>query len=120
MSYVLVLDWSAVRDFLDRRPVVPTVAGSVIGRPVVLPVAGSAEWCALDDDDPAKAGALMVAGSRWVLEEEIAEIHERQQALKEAATAISEVKAWASVARFVRDRDRFYRDNPDLRRKQVS
>lgn len=48
----LVKAWAA--DFLDDLPYVPT--------------AGSAEWAALDDYDPAKLAAVVRAGVAWVTE----------------------------------------------------
>lgn len=102
------IDWAATRDYLCRRPVVHTTV-----------IAGSPEWCALDDDDPRKLAALVVAGSRWVLEEDIAEIRWQRGALKRASVAISEAKDWAAVAKFIRDRDAWYRDHPDLKRRSA-
>lgn len=103
----LPISWDPVKDFLYR----------VLGGRTTSIIAGTPEWIALDDDDPQKSTALMVAGSRWCLEEEIAQIRERRHAIKDAAIAVAEARAWASVARFIRDRDRFYREHPDLKRK---
>ena len=33
---------------------------------------------------------------------------------------VSEARDWAVVAKRIRDRDAFYREHPDLRRKKVS
>lgn len=110
-------DWSAVRDFLARRPVVPT--STTITRPVVLPVAGSPEWQRLDDDDPRKTAALIVAGSRWVLEAEIAAFDDARATQKQAAQAISEALPWSRIAKRIRDRDAWYRDHPDVKRRSA-
>ena len=107
MSYDV--DWSAVRDYLYRRPVGPTHI-----------IAGSPEWQALDDDDPAKVAALVTAGSRWVLEEEIEQIHRRRQAHKDMSLGLLEEHPWKKLRQYLSDRDEFYRSNPDLKRKAAS
>ncbi|OPX14383.1 DUF2742 domain-containing protein [Gordonia sp. i37] len=98
-----------------RRPVVPTLTG--IGAPVVLPIAGSPEWAALNDTDSRKLAALVIAGSRWVLERELDEIHCQRSALKQAAAGVSEARDWAAVARRVRDRDEAIRSGAYIPRK---
>ena len=102
------IDWAATRDYLRRRPVVHTTV-----------IAGSPEWRALSDDDPQKLAALVVAGSRWCLEEEIAEIDWQRGDLKRASVAISEALPWSRVAKRIRDRDAWYRDHPDLKRRSA-
>lgn len=102
--------WDPVRDFVYR----------VLGGHTTTIIAGTEAWAALDDDDPAKLAAVLIAGSRWCLEENIAEIHWQRGALKRAANAISESRDWKQVAKRIRDRDQFYRDNPGLKRKKVS
>ena len=115
MSYEL--DWSAIRNFLDRRPVVPNTADGFMHDPISLPVAGSAEWVALDDDDIRKTASLIVAGSRWVLEEQFTQIADRRAAEKSAATEISQARDWAAVAKRVRDRDQALRSGAYIPRK---
>lgn len=100
------LDWSAVRNFLARRPVVPTL--NSIGQPAVLPTAGSAAWIALNDDDPRKAAALLVAGSRWVLEQELDRLDAERAQSKAAAVEIAQARDWARVAQRIRGRDAAY------------
>lgn len=100
------LDWSAVRDFLYRRPVVPTT--TTISKPVVLPTAGTPAWAALDDDDPRKSAALIVAGSRWVLEHNLELLDDERFARKAAAVEIAQAKDWARVAQQIRGRDAAY------------
>ena len=99
------IDWTQVRDFIYRRPVVAVAPGGVIGKPVTIPVAGSPDWVALDDDDPTKTAALVIAGSRWVLEETTAQIADRRTAEKDAAIEISQARQWSTVAQRIRDRD---------------
>lgn len=53
--------WDPVAQFLRRRAI------------PVAPTAGTPDWCALEDDDPRKWAALAVAGSRWVLEQQLAQ-----------------------------------------------
>ncbi|MBE7194943.1 MAG: DUF2742 domain-containing protein [Gordonia polyisoprenivorans] len=98
------LSWDPVAAFVRRR-VSP------------CPVAGTPEWVDLDDTDPAKLHALLVAGSRWVLERDLAQRDHRQAALKDAALDISTAAPWGRIASRIRERDEFYRANPDLRRK---
>lgn len=100
------VDWVAVRDFLYRRPV---------GRTHI--VAGSSEWQALDDNDPEKLTALLIAGSRWCLEEQIAELHARRGAEKAAAVEIASAADWTAVARRIRDRDNALRSGAHIERK---
>ncbi|KSU59648.1 MULTISPECIES: DUF2742 domain-containing protein [unclassified Gordonia (in: high G+C Gram-positive bacteria)] len=103
------VDWDAVRAYVHRVLADVTHTG--------LPVAGTPEWCQLHDDDPAKLAALVIAGSRWVLEEEIAEINWQRDALKRASIAVAQARDWAQVARRIRERDDFHREHPDLKRR---
>ncbi|WP_431840292.1 DUF2742 domain-containing protein [Gordonia hongkongensis] len=103
------VDWSAVRDYLYRHPVGPTHI-----------IAGSPEWQALDDDDPAKLAALITAGSRWVLEEEIEQLARRREAHKAMALGLLETLPWAQLVRQIEQRDQFYKKHPDLMRKKAS
>ncbi|MGV9481752.1 DUF2742 domain-containing protein [Gordonia aichiensis] len=99
--------WNPVRDFVYR----------VLGGRTTTIIAGTPEWIALDDDDPRKTTAVLIAGSRWAHEQELDEIHWQRGALKRAAEEVSAARDWAAVAQRIRDRDQWYRDNPDLRRK---
>jgi len=105
MSYGV--NWEAVRDFVYRLP----------ARPNTTIIAGSPEWCALDDDDPAKLAALITAGSRWVLEEEIDQLARRRQAQKDMALGLLETLPWAQICKQIEQRDEFYRKNADLKRR---
>lgn len=100
------VDWDAVRRFMRYR------------FPEVPPTAGTPEWAALDDTDPSKAGALLIAGSRWVLETQLAQRRNRIVALKDATVAVSTELPWKSIAKVQRDRDDFYRAHPDLKRRR--
>lgn len=108
MSYVV--NWEAVRDFVYRLP----------ARPNTTIIAGSPEWCALDDTDPAKLAALITAGSRWVLEEEIDQLARRREAQKAMALGLLEELPWKKIRQQMADRDAFYKKNPDLRRRRAS
>ncbi|OPX17039.1 hypothetical protein B1964_01750 [Gordonia sp. i37] len=77
-------------------------------RQAVLPTAGSTAWIALDDDDPRKAAALLVAGSRWVLEQELDRLDAEREASKAAAIEIAQARDWARVAQRIRGRDAAY------------
>ena len=101
------ITWNPVRDFVYR----------VLGGRTTTIIAGTPEWIALDDDDPRKTTAVLIAGSRWALEQELDEIHWQRGALKRAAEEVSAARDWAAVAKRIRDRDQFYREHPDLRRK---
>ena len=104
------ITWNPVRDFVYR----------VLGGRTTTIIAGTPEWIALDDDDPRKTTAVLIAGSRWALEQSLDQLDDRRAAAKEAAVDIAEARDWAVVAQRIRDRDAFYREHPDLRRKKVS
>ena len=101
------ITWEPVRDFAYRL---------LAGRTTSI-IAGTPEWCALDDDDPRKTTALIAAGNRWVLEQSLDQIDLRRIAAKHAAIEVATALDWTRVAKGIRDRDQWYRDNPDLRRK---
>lgn len=99
--------WEPVHAFVGRL---------LAGRHTTI-ICGTPEWIALDDDDPRKTTALIAAGNRWVLEQSLAQIDQRRIAAKHAAIDIAEARDWARVAKGIRDRDAFYREHPDLKRK---
>lgn len=101
------ITWGPVRDFVYR----------VLGGRTTTIVAGTPEWIALPDDDPDKLLAVLTAGSRWCLETELDQIDQRRINAKHAAIEVATALDWTRVAKRIRDRDQFYRDNPDLRRK---
>lgn len=102
--------WDPVRDFTYR----------VLGGRTTTITCGSAEWCDLPDEHPDKIVALLIAGSRWCLETELDQIDQRRIDAKHAAIEVATALDWTRVAKRIRDRDRFYRNNIDLRRKKVS
>lgn len=105
-----LITWEPVHAFVGRL---------LAGRTTHI-TAGTPEWIALDDDDPRKTTAVLIAGSRWALEQSLDQLDDRRAAAKEAAVDIAEARDWAVVAQRIRDRDAFYREHPDLRRKKVS
>lgn len=85
-----------------------------------LPAAGSADWTALDDTDPKKIAAVLRAGERWALEEELRQLDDARWCAKQAATDISTALPWTQIAKRIADRDAWRRAHPDLVRKQAS
>ncbi|WP_270484785.1 DUF2742 domain-containing protein [Gordonia jacobaea] len=81
------------------------------------PAAGSATWCALPDDHPAKFVSVLIAGTRWVLEQELDRIDERRRVLKSAAEEVAQARDWAVVAKRIRLRDEWIRSNPWVNRR---
>lgn len=81
-----------------------------------IPVAGTPEWCALPDYDPDKLFAVLIAGTRWVLEQQMADIEAGHQARKDAACEVSEAADWVAVAKRVRDRDEAIRSGAYVER----
>ena len=57
------------------------------------PMAGTPEWCALDDEDPVKIAALFDAAQHWALRVETC-----QQAACEASREISTAADWSAIA----------------------
>lgn len=102
------VDWDQVRPYVARL-VLP-----------VSPLAGTAPWCDLDDDDPRKIAALITAGNRWVLEEHMRQLRSPVIALKDATVALSQELPWQEVAKRIKDRDDFYRQHPDLKRRRAA
>jgi hypothetical protein len=78
---------------------------------VSWPTAGSAEWCALADDDPVKTSALLDAARHWVLR-----VETFQEAQCEAARELSAAADWSTIAREINERTDFYAAQPWLRR----
>jgi Protein of unknown function (DUF2742) len=75
------------------------------------PTAGTPEWCALPDGDPAKIAALCDAAHHHALRIEMA-----QQAMAEASRDLSAATDWSAVSREIRQRNSFYAERPWLRR----
>lgn len=98
------------------HPYVCRVLGGKYGR---VPILGTHEWQQLEDDDPAKVASILVAGDRWALEQHLQEQEARRAALKDAAVEASQLLDWARVAKVIADRDAYYKQHPDLRRKSA-
>jgi hypothetical protein len=75
------------------------------------PMAGTPEWCALDDADPRKTAALLDAARHWALRVETC-----QEAECEASGVIAAAADWGALAQRVKDRAEFERRHPWLRR----
>lgn len=99
--------WNPVHDFVYR----------VLGGRTTTIIAGTPEWNALDDDDPRKTTAVLIAGSRWALEQSLDQLDDRRAAAKEAAVDIAEARDWAVVAQRIRDRDAANRSGAYIPRK---
>jgi Protein of unknown function (DUF2742) len=79
------------------------------------PMAGSPEWCALPDGDPAKLAAIYDAARHWALRVETC-----QQAECEASHAISAAADWSAHARAWLSHNEFYAEKPWMRRRAAS
>lgn len=99
--------YAAVRNYVQR--LVGTSGGST-------PAAGSPEWCALADGDQAKLVAVLTAGTRAVLKDELDALDDRRCATKATAIEVAQAANWADVARRVRDRDQALRSGAYIRR----
>lgn len=69
-----------------------------------------------EDLDRAQFHALLTAGVRDVLHQELDALAERRHALKEASLAVAEAADWAAVAQRVRDRDQAVRSGAYIER----
>lgn len=81
------------------------------------PAAGSPAWRALADGDRAKLLAVLTAGTRAVLEDELAALTARRHAAKSAAIEVAQAEDWSAVARRVRDRDQALRSGAFIERR---
>jgi hypothetical protein len=75
------------------------------------PMAGSPQWCELDDDDPVKWAALLDGARHWALRVETC-----QQARCDASREVSDAVNWSAVAREINQRNDFYAARPWLKR----
>jgi len=71
------------------------------------PMAGSVEWCLLDDDDPVKVAALYDAAQHWALHLEL-----NQEARAEASKAVSGAADWPKIAREIQEINNFRASRP--------
>lgn len=95
------VSWWEVHEFV--QPYL-TAAGS-------WPMAGTPEWCLLDDNDPMKIAALYDAAQHWALRVETC-----QEARCQASRDVSAADDWSRVARKMVQRNSFYAARPFLRR----
>lgn len=79
-----------------------------------LPFAGTPAWCALDDRDPRKLGAVLAAGEFFALQ-----LETQQQALAEASHEISAAADWSAIARRIQDHREFCNSHPWTARRVV-
>jgi hypothetical protein len=77
------------------------------------PMAGTPEWCALDDDDPAKTAALLDAARHWILR-----VETRQAAECAASSDVSAAADWGQIGQQIRAHNEFYTEKPWLRRQE--
>jgi hypothetical protein len=67
------------------------------------PMAGTPQWCALDETHPAKTAALLDAARHWALRVETC-----QEAECEASQAVSAAADWSAIANEIRRRREVY------------
>jgi len=83
----------------------------VLARAAPWPMAGTPEWCALDDGDPVKTAAALDAAQHWALRVETC-----QEAECAAAREVSQAGDWSAIAKEVLIRRAFYTHRPWLKR----
>lgn len=71
------------------------------------PMAGSPEWCLLDDRDPVKWAAVLDAGQHWILR-----VEGWQTADCEASSEISSAMDWAATSRLVTQHNSYFAARP--------
>jgi hypothetical protein len=76
-----------------------------------LPMAGSPQWCDLDDTDPRKVAALFDAAQHWALRVETC-----QQAQAETSRDISAAADWSAISAEIYGRAQLYAERPWLKR----
>jgi hypothetical protein len=74
-------------------------------------MAGTPEWCALDDNDPVKTAALFDAAQHFALRVETC-----QQAQCDASRAVSGAADWSAIAKEALVLRAFYEMRPWLKR----
>ena len=95
------VSWWSVHEFVE--PILAAVG--------TWPTAGTPEWCALPDNDPAKLAALLDAAQHWALRQETC-----QQAHCDASREISDALDWSALSREINERNDFYAARPWLKR----
>ena len=79
------------------------------------PMAGSQDWCLLDDNDPVKWAALLDAAQHWALRVETC-----SGAHCDASREVSDAVDWSAIAREINQRTDFYAARPWLKRRVAS
>jgi hypothetical protein len=74
-------------------------------------MAGTPEWCALEDSDPRKTAALFDAAQHWALR-----VDSLQEAECAASRDVSAAADWSAIAQHVKDRNELYAQRPWLKR----
>lgn len=97
------VSWWTVHEFVE-----PLLAG--VG---AWPMAGTPEWCALDDTDPVKTAALLDAAQHWALR-----VDTYQEQRCEAGRAVAGAFDWSTFSRKNLQRNSFYEARPWLKRVQ--
>lgn len=110
---------------LPDAPLVKAWAADFLDLPDI-PTAGSTEWAALDDYDPAKLAAVVRAGVAWVTEtaqlpqrlaEQLdAENRDLAERFKTGAQTVSRAVDWVGLSRRAKDRSDFIAENAWARR----
>ena len=95
------VNWWTVHEFVE----------SVLDRIGSWPMAGTPEWCALDDDDPVKIAALFDAAQHWALRLETC-----QQVRCDASQEVADAVDWSALAGDIKQRADFYAAHPWLKR----
>ncbi len=95
------VSWWSVHEFV----------APVLERTGSWPLAGTAEWCALPTDHPAKIAALFDAARHHALRVETA-----QEELAQPAKDVSGAVDWAAMSREINQRNAFYAERPWLKR----
>ena len=78
------------------------------------PMAGTPAWCSLANDDPRKWAALLDGSQHFALRVETC-----QEAECQASSDISAAADWSSIAREIRQHNKFYAQKPWLLRRAV-
>jgi len=95
------VSWWLVNEFVAPR----------LARVGSWPMAGTPDWCELDDHDPAKMAAVLDGGRHFALRVETC-----QEARADASRAVSGALDWSALSREINQRADFYAARRWLRR----
>lgn len=101
------ISWDPVRTY---------IAGLPVPQRFTTIVAGTAEWCQLDDHDPRKLAAVITAGSRWALDTQLAQREVEWRTEADATAAMAAEIPWTDLVRKINERNRFERETGTVRR----